>query len=144
MKPVSPFVVVTRPAPPGRTNGPPLPCSGIRSPQRRDFYLGHTPTLQRLNHAADRLRTCRTHRAPGTTPAAAELPGLAAVVHQSVTLLGRVTGRVYVVCPRSRGGIVSVSAAPSARRRSRFQRAETRSSRLPLNVDSSRFGTVSD
>ncbi len=55
----------------------------------------------------------RKRRAPGTTPAAAELPGLATVVHQSVTSLGRVTGRVYVVCPRSRNGIVSTSEQPS-------------------------------
>ena len=48
-----------------------------------------------------------------------------------------ILNRVYVVCPRFRNGIVS---PPSAG----FQRVETRSSRLPVNVDSSRFGTVSD
>ena len=46
----------------------------VRSPLPRrsigTFYSGHTPTLRRLNHLAD-------YQAPGTNPAASELPALA-------------------------------------------------------------------
>jgi hypothetical protein len=58
-KPVSPFVVVRLGLPARSSNGPSLPCNGIRFPQRGNSYSysGHTPTLQRLNHAADIPRT---------------------------------------------------------------------------------------
>ena len=62
------------------------PAAVSASRIRGNFYSGHTPTLQRLNHAADHLRQAA---APRTTPAATELPGLAIVVFPSVTSLAR-------------------------------------------------------
>lgn len=52
--------------------------------------------------------TCSNeHQAPDTTPAAAEVPRLVMVFVLLVTSLAGVTRRIIVVCPRSRGGIVS-------------------------------------
>ncbi len=62
-------------------------------PGSRRLLLGpHSPTT--AFEAPGRLS--QAPRVP--PPAAAVVPGLAAVVNQSFTLLGRVTGRVHVVC----------------------------------------------
>lgn len=94
-------------------------------------YSGHTPPLRRFKHLADLTQ------APATTPAAVAVPGLAAVVHQSVTSLEGVTPRLHVVCPPSRVGIVSAGVAGDFSLRNKKLG-------LPLDVECSRFGTVSD
>lgn len=60
-----------------------LPLKSPRLPP--GFYSGHTPTLRRLNHLADKCQ------APGTTPAATELPALVTVFVLWVTSLSGVT-----------------------------------------------------
>ena len=67
-KPVSPFVVVGFEAPPSKHKR--LATALQRDPLRHkaNFYSGHTPTLQRLNHVADlsqMTRVPRTGHHPG-------------------------------------------------------------------------------
>lgn len=59
-------------------NGTRLPCR-VTAPHTAGFYLGHTPPLRRLKHPDVAIR------APGTNPAPAEVPALAAFVVRSFT-----------------------------------------------------------
>jgi hypothetical protein len=60
--PVSPFVVASHPAPPGYANGPPLPCSGIRS---RLLGTPNWATLPLCSVSITPLTSRRTGHHPG-------------------------------------------------------------------------------
>ena len=69
--PVSPFVVITHPAPPVMHQRPPTALQASRpipAPTSvvafLGFYLGHTPPLRRLKHAIDQI----AHRTPLRLP----------------------------------------------------------------------------
>ena len=64
-------------------NASPLPCREQRPASRPAVYLDHTPPLRRFEHLA------YLGQAPGTNPAAIEVPALALSVTMRVTSLSR-------------------------------------------------------
>jgi hypothetical protein len=89
-------------SPAGTANESPQPSREHRRTSVR-FYLGHTPSLWRLNHPADHSR------APVATPAATDLPALAVIVSEQVTSLSVLPEGSWPYVPGFRPGIVSMS-----------------------------------
>lgn len=100
---------------------PPLPCSGHRGAPA-PFYLSHSPSLRRLKHRE------LSPPAPGSRPAATDLPALVMIVLHFVTSVqGCYPSRFgHAVRPSFRSGVVSSSAVSGA------EISGGRNQRLPL------------
>ena len=122
---------------PGTANEFRLPCRNIarRVNHATGFYSGHTPPLRRFNHLSDQTQ------APGTNPAAAEVPALVMLFAPRFTLLSSVTWRNRCrMCDSSESPQFPSGMICHSRR---FQGTERRSVPLPISTGLSRFGIVS-